>query len=83
MSEQRLLLLARALVKMPSLLIFDEPCQGLEHSQIQRFTEIRKMVCLKLETTLIYVSHHPEEIVKCVNQLLQLEEGTVKYCGKY
>lgn len=83
LSEQRLLLLARAMVKMPSLLVLDEPCQGLEPHQTRRFTEMLDFVCSKLETTLIYVTHHSEEIPKSVNRLLQLDKGNVMYCGKF
>ena len=54
LSEQRLLLLARALVKMPSLLILDEPCQGLDPHQIRRFTGMLDVTCAHLDTTVIY-----------------------------
>ena len=78
LSEQRMLLLARALVKMPSMLILDEPCQGLDQIQTQRFTEMLDMICSKLNTTMIYVTHYPEEIPTCVNYLLELESGQIK-----
>ncbi len=83
MSEQRLLLLARALVKMPSLLILDEPCQGLGPHQTVQFTEMLDVVCPKLDTTMIYVTHQPEEIPKSVNKLLRLEAGSIKSCGEF
>jgi molybdate transport system ATP-binding protein len=78
LSEQRMLLLARALVKMPSMLILDEPCQGLDQSQTKRFTEMLDVICSKLDTTMIYVTHYPEEIPECVNYLLELENGQKK-----
>ncbi len=81
LSEQRLLLLARALVKLPSLLILDEPCQGLDARQTGRFTAILDVICRHLDTTMIYVTHYPEEIPQSITQLLQLENGQVKYCG--
>jgi molybdate transport system ATP-binding protein len=77
LSEQRLLLLGRALVKMPSMLILDEPCQGLDHRQSRRFTEMIDFICPRLSATLIYVTHYLEEIPKCVNQLIRLQEGKV------
>lgn len=83
LSEQRLLLLARALVKMPSLLILDEPCQGLDPHQTKLFTNMLDQLCSLIETTLIYVTHYPEEIPRCVEYLLQLENGEVKSCGKF
>lgn len=83
LSEQRLLLLARALVKLPALLILDEPCQGLDLHQTKRFTAMLNVICRHLDTTIIYVTHYQEEIPQSVTQLLQLENGQVKYCGAY
>lgn len=83
LNEQRLLLLARALVKLPSLLILDEPCQGLDAHQTRRFTAMLDVICRHLDTTIIYVTHYQEEIPQSVTQLLQLENGQVKYCGAY
>ena len=83
LGEQRLLLLARALVKTPELLILDEPCQGLDHRQTLRFTNLLDAICRHLEITLIYVTHYREEIPTCVSHLLQLERGEMKYCGEY
>jgi molybdate transport system ATP-binding protein len=83
LSEQRLLLLARALVKLPALLILDEPCQGLDAHQTKRFTAMLDVICRHLDITIIYVTHYPEEIPQSVTQLLQLENGQVKYCGAY
>jgi len=78
-----LLLLARALVKLPALLILDEPCQGLDLHQTKRFTAMLDVICRHLDTTIIYVTHYQEEIPQSVTQLLQLENGQVKYCGAY
>ncbi len=83
MGEQRLLLLARALVKMPSLLILDEPCQGLDAHQTMLFTQMLDSICLHLGTTLIYVSHYSAEIPKSIQYLLELESGRVKSCGEF
>lgn len=61
-SEQRLVLLARALVKNPPLLILDEPCQGLDEPQQIYFRTIIEELCGINHTTVIYVTHHREEI---------------------
>ena len=70
--EQRMVLLARALVKNPPLLILDEPCQGLDEEQIHRVKEILDYICSNTQTTLIYVSHYASDIPSCVNQHLKL-----------
>ncbi len=75
--EQRLVLLARALVKNPPLLILDEPCQGLDIGAVEHFKEIVNAVCQTGERTLIYVSHYPHEIPDCVDHVLRLENGKV------
>ena len=70
--EQRLVLLARAMIKQPRLLILDEPCQGLD--------EINRGMVLKLidhlgkvgSTQILYVTHHPEDSIPCITNSLQL-----------
>jgi molybdate transport system ATP-binding protein len=76
-SEQRLVLLARALVKDPPLLILDEPCQGLDETQVSIIREMVDKICVTGNKTLIYVSHIPAEIPACVNRFIRLEEGRV------
>ncbi|MGD9929727.1 MAG: ATP-binding cassette domain-containing protein [Mangrovibacterium sp.] len=83
LGEQRSLLLARALVKSPSLLILDEPCQGLDPHQTRRFVSLLDEICAHLHTTLVYVTHLREEIPGCVKNLLLLENGQVKHCGSW
>lgn len=75
--QQRLVLLARALVKNPPLLILDEPCQGLDFAAVEHFKEVVDVICDTPERTLIYVSHYAHEIPSCVTQTLRLEEGKV------
>ncbi len=74
-STQRLCLLARALVKNPPLLIFDEPCQGLDEQQQRYFKYLLETICSISNTTLIYVTHYQHEIPNVVTQVLRLEEG--------
>lgn len=75
--EQRLVLLARALVKNPPLLILDEPCQGLDITAVEHFRAVVDAVCGTDERTLIYVSHYPHEIPTCVDRYLRLQKGKV------
>ncbi len=75
--EQRLVFLARALVKNPPLLILDEPCQGLDYGQMIHFRNIIDELVPSFGKTLIYVSHYEEEIPKCVNLRLNISGGEI------
>ncbi|OWK35985.1 ATP-binding cassette domain-containing protein [Fimbriiglobus ruber] len=74
--QQRLVLLVRALVKEPELLILDEPFQGLDRPAIDHAKEWLDRH-LRADQTLIFVSHHADEIPASVNRLLRLSEGHV------
>jgi len=76
-SAQRLCLLARALIKNPDLLIFDEPCQGMDTYQQQHFKNLVDTICSMSNVTLIYVSHYQHEIPESVTRVLKLEKGMV------
>ncbi|WP_266366748.1 ATP-binding cassette domain-containing protein [Tellurirhabdus rosea] len=80
--EQRWVLLARALVKNPPLLVLDEPCQGLDPAHTARFRDMVDELCSHSDRTLLYVSHYPEEIPRCATQVLQLQagQGAVRAC---
>ena len=74
-SEQRLTLLARALVKNPPLLVLDEPCQGLDEQQVSEFVALIDGLCERMSKTLIYVSHYESEVPGCVDKVMLLENG--------
>lgn len=73
--QQRLVLLARAAVKNPPLLILDEPCQGLDEQQKAHFLHLVDTICQNSHCTLIYVSHYNNEIPCCINYMLELNSG--------
>jgi molybdate transport system ATP-binding protein len=74
--EQRLVLLVRALVKRPPLVILDEPFQGLDTAAVEL---VRGWLDTHLgpEQTLIFVSHVPDEIPRTVTHTLRLDDGRV------
>ncbi|CAB1079093.1 Putative molybdenum transport ATP-binding protein modF [Olavius algarvensis Delta 1 endosymbiont] len=74
--EQRMVLLARALVKMPQILILDEPCQGLDRTNRQRILDAIDVIGHHSRTNIIYVTHYPDEIPACVSHMLQFEKRT-------
>ena len=71
--EQRMVLITRALVKNPELLILDEPCQGLDRVQTEHLKSVLDYLAENSEMTLLYVSHYDRDIPSCVNQLLELK----------
>jgi molybdate transport system ATP-binding protein len=70
--EQRLVLLARALVTSPRLLVLDEPCQGLDRTNRRMILSILDRIAKADATTILYVTHHPEEIPACILRRLSL-----------
>ena len=70
--EQRLVLLARAFVKDPDLLVLDEPLHGLDLSNKQYVSSIIERFGERENKTLIYVTHYPTELPECVTKRLVL-----------
>ena len=70
--EQRMVLLARAMVKSPQLLILDEPCEGLDHSARSTVLSLINAIGEMTATHLLYVTHYPEEQINCITHELQL-----------
>jgi molybdate transport system ATP-binding protein len=79
--QRRMILLARAMVKSPLLLIVDEPCHGLDIPNRIRILEVLEKIG-KTRTHLLYVTNHREEILNCISHVLQLEKGKVVSQGK-
>ena len=73
--EQRLILLARAMVKRPKILILDEPCVGLDDYYRQLILNILDLIAEQTRTNLIYVSHVKDEKPRCINVHLSFERG--------
>ncbi|SEA52715.1 molybdate transport system ATP-binding protein [Arachidicoccus rhizosphaerae] len=70
--QQRLIMLLRAFVKNPPLLILDEPCQGLDQWQTEAFVKLVEDYCKKTGASLIYISHYASEIPAVVTSVLEL-----------
>ncbi|MFP3392563.1 ABC transporter ATP-binding protein [Brevibacillus sp. SIMBA_040] len=80
--ERQKVLIARALMASPKLLILDEPCTGLDLlSREQLLAMIEKIAAQPDGPTLLYVTHHIEEILPCFTHTLLLKEGTVDQVG--
>lgn len=70
--EQRLVLLARAFVKDPELLILDEPLHGLDTQRRKEVQGIISSFCARPGKTLIMVTHYPEELPQGITHYKKL-----------
>ncbi|HBV40988.1 MAG TPA: molybdate ABC transporter ATP-binding protein ModF [Erwinia sp.] len=68
--QQRLVLIARALVKHPALLILDEPLQGLDSINRQLVRRFVDVLIGEGATQLLFVSHHAEDAPQCITHRL-------------
>ena len=72
--EQRLVLLARAFVKDPELLILDEPLHGLDTYNRRRVKRIIEAFCHRKDKTMIMVTHYAEELPSTITHHLVLKK---------
>ena len=68
--QQRLLLVARALVKQPPLLVLDEPCQGLDPMNRALVLGVIDRIAATGLTQILYITHEPEDRLECVTHHL-------------
>ncbi|PMH44464.1 ABC transporter [Vibrio sp. 10N.286.49.B3] len=68
--QQRLLLIARALVKKPSLLILDEPYQGLDFLNRRLVFNGLELIAAENLSQLLYVSHYHEDTLPSINHFI-------------
>lgn len=77
LGKQRLVLLARTIIKNPELLILDEPCQGLDQQQTQYFNQLVDELCSN-GMTLIYVGHFESALPGSLEKRITLADGAVQ-----
>lgn len=81
--ERQIVLIARALMANPKLLILDEPCTGLDiFAKQSLLSRISSIATLPNAPTMLYVTHHTEEILPCFSHTLLLRNGEVYTSGK-
>lgn len=80
--EQQRVLIGRALMARPKLLILDEPCAGLDMVAREHFLGfLQRLAKRRGAPTLILVTHHVEEIAPIFSHVLMLREGRVTAVG--
>lgn len=72
--QQRLVLLARAMIKKPRILILDEPCVGLDDFHRQLILKLLDAIAERSLTNILYVTHVADEQPSCINQVLRFKE---------
>lgn len=80
-AEQRLVLIARALVRAPELLVFDEPCHGLDARSRVHVIEAVDRAVQTHGTSVLYVTHQADELPTCITHMIELREGHVVRSG--
>jgi iron complex transport system ATP-binding protein len=81
--ERQRVLIGRALMAKPRVLILDEPCAGLDPAAREHFLQfIQRLGAQKNSPTLVLVTHHVEEIMPAFSHVLILKNGAVLATGK-
>jgi iron complex transport system ATP-binding protein len=81
--ERQRVLIGRALMAQPRVLILDEPCAGLDPAAREHFLQfLQRLGAQKNSPTLVLVTHHVEEIVPAFSHVLILKNGAVLAAGK-
>ena len=81
--ERQRVLIGRALMAKPRVLILDEPCAGLDPAAREHFLQfIQRLGAQKNSPTLVLVTHHVEEIMPVFSHLLILKSGRVLASGE-
>ncbi|MDE6450391.1 MAG: ATP-binding cassette domain-containing protein [Muribaculaceae bacterium] len=83
--ERQMVLLARAMIKQPRLMILDEPMHGLDYGRkramralVNYFAARADLPGSRYPMSLIYVTHHRDELPECINHTMKLSSNAVK-----
>ena len=75
--QRQLILIARAMVKSPKILVLDEPFQGLDIKNRSKIMNVLEYIGSHTPTNLIYVPIQEEEVLNCITHVLNMDHGRV------
>lgn len=78
--ERKKIMLARALMSEPELLLMDEPCAGLDLYEREKLLLVMDQLAMR-DLTVIYVTHHMEEIMPMFTHVALVAGGTITAAG--
>ncbi len=81
--QLRRLLLARALVHKPEILLLDEPCSGLDNEARIAFLQAVAQAAKSGKTQVIHITHRTDDLAGITTHALYLNKGHIAYCGVY
>ena len=73
--EQQKVLLTRALLQQPEILLLDEPLSGLDANSEKNVQMMLSEIAMNTQSTILFVSHHPEEFAESIQYSLRLHKG--------
>ena len=79
--QQQRVLLARALMVPPKLLVLDEPCSGLDVLTRKYFLNTVAEIANTEGTTIICATHYTEEILPCFSKGILMKDGKIFSSG--
>jgi iron complex transport system ATP-binding protein len=79
--ERQKVFMIRALINDPDILILDEPAAGLDIVAREDFLESLKNLMKNRNHSVIYVTHHVEEITPLFNKIFVIDDGKCFFRG--
>lgn len=80
--QRQRLSIARALAEFPKLLLLDEPFSNLDFGKRDKLFSFIRENLIKNNSSCIFVTHHPQEALRYADQLMVIENGSIKTLGE-
>jgi len=80
-SQKQLAAIARAFVKRPQVLLFDEPISELDAHMKIKMQSVIKRFCINLQATVIYATHNPSEAMTVGDRIVCMNGGKIQQIG--